>query len=204
MSVVIAEGVVEVTADARKVPGQISRDIESNSAPVGAAGGALGGHISSGVGRGMLGLGKVVAVGMLAATTAVGIGLGAIITKGVAFQSAMQNYTASFTPLLGSADAAKTKLAELSAMGASTPFQLTDLADASQTLLSFGETSANLMPDLRMLGDISQGNTEKFKGLSLVFGQVQSTGRLMGGDVLQMINQGFNPSLRSPKRPAKA
>ena len=28
---------------------------------------------------------------------------------------------------------------------------------------------------------------------ALVFGQIQSTGRLMGQDLLQLINQGFNP-----------
>jgi tape measure domain-containing protein len=37
------------------------------------------------------------------------------------------------------------------------------------------------------------GNKEKLSGLSLAFAQVQSTGKLMGQDLLQMINQGFNP-----------
>jgi tape measure domain-containing protein len=37
------------------------------------------------------------------------------------------------------------------------------------------------------------GNKEKLSGLSLAFAQVQATGRLMGQDLLQMINQGFNP-----------
>jgi tape measure domain-containing protein len=44
-----------------------------------------------------------------------------------------------------------------------------------------------------MLGDVSMGNKEKLSGLSLAFAQVQATGRLMGQDLLQMINQGFNP-----------
>ena len=49
------------------------------------------------------------------------------------------------------------------------------------------------MPDLKMLGDISLGNKEKFNSLALVFGQVKSQGRLMGQDLMQMINAGFNP-----------
>jgi len=199
MSVVVAEGVVEVTADGKGVPGQLRRDIEGNASQVEAAGATMGGGLSNGIKTGLGMAGKVVAGALIAATAAVGIGVGALVTNGVAFQSEMQNYTASFTPLLGGADKAKAKLEELSAMGASTPFQLTDLASASQTLLSFGEDANNLMPDLKMLGDISQGNAEKFAGLSLVFGQVQSTGRLMGEDVNQMINQGFNPLVEISK-----
>ena len=33
----------------------------------------------------------------------------------------------------------------------------------------------------------------KLSSLTLAFSQVQSTGRLMGQDLLQMIGQGFNP-----------
>lgn len=40
-----------------------------------------------------------------------------------------------------------------------------------------------------MLGDISQGNKEKFNSLSLVFGQISSQGKLMGGDLLQLIEK---------------
>ena len=43
-----------------------------------------------------------------------------------------------------------------------------------------------------MLVDISLGNKEKFNGLALVFGQVQSQGKLMGNGLMQMINNGFN------------
>ncbi len=46
---------------------------------------------------------------------------------------------------------------------------------------------------MKQLGDASGGNAERFKALSLVFGQVSANGRLMGGDVLQMVNAGFNP-----------
>lgn len=82
---------------------------------------------------------------------------------------------------------------DLKKFAAATPFELGDLARASQTLQSFGVQNQKLMPDIKMLGDISQGNKEKFNGLSLVFGQVASQGKLMGGDLLQMINNGFNP-----------
>ena len=78
-------------------------------------------------------------------------------------------------------------------MAAKTPFEMGDLASASQTLLSFGDDANKVQGHLKMLGDISLGNKEKFNGLALVFGQVQSQGKLMGQDHLQMINAGFNP-----------
>ncbi len=199
MSVVVAEGVVEVTADGKHIPRDIAKDIDDNRKDVDDSGEKMGGGLSAGIGKGLMGLGKVTAVALGAVALAVGAGVGAIVVKGVQFDAAMQNYEAGFTPLLGGADAAHAKLAELSQFAASTPFELSGLAQASQTMLSFGETNANLLPDLKMLGDISQGNQDKLSGLALVFGQVQSTGHLMGQDVLQMINQGFNPLVEISK-----
>lgn len=53
---------------------------------------------------------------------------------------------------------------------------------------------------MKMLGDISLGNGERLQSLSLAFGQVQASGRLMGGDLLQMVNAGFNPLEAIAKR----
>ena len=131
--------------------------------------------------------------------TAKAIALGAasvgagIVAIGVKYNAQMEQYNAGFTTMLGSVEKAQKLMSDLKGFAAKTPFELTDLANASTTLLAFGEDVNQLMPDLKMLGDISLGNSEKFKGLALVFGQVQSQGKLMGQDLLQMINQGFNP-----------
>ncbi len=112
-----------------------------------------------------------------------------------ALQSAgqMQMYEASFTTMLGSATKAKSFMNDIVAMAAKTPFQTEDLADASKTLMQFGVASKDLLPTMKMLGDIAQGNNQRFNSLALVFGQMKSAGRLMGQDLLQMINAGFNP-----------
>lgn len=125
------------------------------------------------------------------------LGVGAVgatvIGMGVNYNAQIEQYTAGFTTMLGSAEKANETLSNLRGFAEKTPFELTDLANASTTLLAFGEDVDSLMPDLKMLGDISLGNSEKFKSLALVFGQVQSQGKLMGQDLLQMINSGFNP-----------
>jgi tape measure domain-containing protein len=59
--------------------------------------------------------------------------------------------------------------------------------------MAFGIEGQKIVPTLRMLGDVAGADQNKLKSLALVFGQIQSTGKLMGQDLLQLINQGFNP-----------
>lgn len=99
----------------------------------------------------------------------------------------------SFAGLLNSIDKSKKHIEDLRRFAARTPLTFDDLQQASKLLLSFGMSVNDVMPSLKMLGDISMGNAQKFKGLALVFAQVKAAGKLMGQDLLQMINQGFNP-----------
>lgn len=107
--------------------------------------------------------------------------------------SGVEMLRASLDTLTGSAENGKKMFASLYEMAAKTPFETKDLASATQTLLGFGEAQKDIIPDLQMLGDVSMGNAEKLQGLALVYAQVQSQGKLMGQDMLQMINNGFNP-----------
>ena len=132
----------------------------------------------------------------LAQTLALTFGTGAILAFGrsvIQVRAEMQGLEASFTSLLQSGSKAKALLAELTKFGAETPTELADLAKASQTLLSFGVSGEKIMPIIKQLGDISGGSGEKMQGIALAFAQMSSTGKLMGQDLLQMINQGFNP-----------
>ena len=95
--------------------------------------------------------------------------------------------------MLGSAEEATKLVNNLKEMGAKTPFETSDLAKASQTLLAFGTSAEDLLPTLQMLGDVSQGNKERFDSLTLAFAQVGSAGKLSGQDLLQFVNAGFNP-----------
>ena len=99
----------------------------------------------------------------------------------------------SFSTLLGSAKKAKRMMAELRDFAVNTPMQLDTLAGGAQTLLGFNVAVEKVMPILRQIGDISMGDAQKFNSLVLAFAQMSSTGKLMGQDLLQMINAGFNP-----------
>lgn len=116
-----------------------------------------------------------------------------LVATGVKYNAELEQFEAGLTALLGSADEAKKLLNDLKKMAALTPFETTDLIEATQTMLSYGISLEDTQEALGMLGDVSMGNSEKLRGLALVFGQIQSTGRLTGQDLLQLINQGFNP-----------
>lgn len=142
-----------------------------------------------------------IAKALTVATVAAGT---AIVGMGVKYNAEMEQYKAGFATMLGSAEKADKTISDLKSFAAKTPFEMTDLANASTTLLAFGEDAEDLMGDLKTLGDISLGNSEKFKSLALVYGQVQSQGRLMGQDLLQMINSGFNPLLVISEKTGKS
>lgn len=63
----------------------------------------------------------------------------------------------------------------------------------AQTLMGFGISEKEVIKDLKMLGDVSMGNKDRFSSLTLAFSQTRAAGRLMGQDLLQYINAGFNP-----------
>jgi tape measure domain-containing protein len=95
--------------------------------------------------------------------------------------------------MLGDEAKAQKMVNDLRKEAAATPFGMQDLAGAAQTLLSFGMSAEDTKKHIRELGDIAQGDVEKFKSLTLAFAQTSSTGKLTGQDLNQMINAGFNP-----------
>lgn len=113
---------------------------------------------------------------------------------GLEYNNVMENYVTNFRTMLGgSSEAAAQLTKDLETMAASTPFAMSDLADATQVLLSFGQDSSTVLDTLSDLGDIAMGDANRLDSLTLAFAQVASTGKLTGQDLMQMINAGFNP-----------
>lgn len=93
----------------------------------------------------------------------------------------------------GSAETARQVVEDLQKLDARSPLGFTEIQKASETIMGFGGNVKTLIPTLERLGDISGGNTERFNRLALVFAQIQANGKLMGQDLNQMIQSGFNP-----------
>ena len=107
--------------------------------------------------------------------------------------AAFEQLAISFRVMTGSAQTGQELTDAIIKLGAETPMTAQQLSKAAQLLLSFGESAENIIPDLQLLGDITGGEVNRFNQLSLAFAQVGANGRLMGQDLLQMVNAGFNP-----------
>lgn len=104
----------------------------------------------------------------------------------------MQMLESSFEVLLGGKGVSGF-MSEMKQFAVDSPLSMNGVANAAQTLLGFGIAAEKVMPTIKQIGDISMGNEDRFKSLSLAFAQMSATGKLMGQDLLQMINAGFNP-----------
>jgi tape measure domain-containing protein len=105
----------------------------------------------------------------------------------------MESIEIGFETMLGSAAKAKELIKDVKDFALATPFTPQQLFRATDLLLNFGIAQEKILPTLRMIGDVSGGDAEKLQRLTLAFAQVSSQGKLMGQDLLQMINAGFNP-----------
>lgn len=121
--------------------------------------------------------------------TLIASGIGAVTKLGMEAETT----ATAFEVLVGSEEKAAGLLKQLDKFAADTPFNKLQLTQNAQQMMNFGVASDKVMGYLQQLGDISGGNAERFSSLSLVLGQVSASGKLMGQDLLQFINAGFNP-----------
>ena len=107
--------------------------------------------------------------------------------------SSIEDLTLQFETLTKSASITKDLIADMKKDAQKSPLSISDYAQAGETLLAFGIEAERIMPTLKDLADISMGNGDRFRSLALAFAQTQAAGRLMGQEVLQFVNAGFNP-----------
>lgn len=88
--------------------------------------------------------------------------------------------TVAYNVLLGGADKASGKIAELQKFADVSPFNTKEVMNAGQALLGFGTKAQNLLPIMNHLGDVSMGNSDKFKRLVDNYGKIVSS---QGADV---------------------
>jgi len=115
------------------------------------------------------------------------------VTKSIKLAIEIEDANVAFEVLTGSVNDAKVLFDQVRRFAAASPITFSNAAQATRTLMSFGVEAQRIQPILRMLSDVTGGNNERFKFLTLAFAQMSAAGRLMGQDLLQMINAGFNP-----------
>lgn len=139
-----------------------------------------------------LGTSALGVVGQVAGLLGVGTAI-ASVGWGVKLAAEAEQTQIAFEVMLGSEQKAKALLDDLKGYADKSPFDLAGTNEAAKKLLNYGIAGDKVLPTIRMLGDVASGDKEKFGQLSTAFGQMSATGRLMGQDLNQFINAGFNP-----------
>lgn len=137
--------------------------------------------------------------GALGRVGAAGLAVGAIkgmadlAQAGLKVSMAREQVQVQLEVLTGSAAAAKKLIDATVELDQKSALSAVQFQDSSKVLLGYGLSVNEVIPSLSKLSEISMGNNEKMQSLTLALGQVRANGRLMGQEVLQMVNAGFNP-----------
>jgi tape measure domain-containing protein len=115
------------------------------------------------------------------------------VAKSIKLATEVEDATVAFEVLTGSVNDGKVLFQQIRDFSEKSPITFSGAAQATRTMMSFGVAAQDVQKNLQMLSDVTGGNNERFKMLSLAFSQTSAAGRLMGQDLLQMINAGFNP-----------
>lgn len=113
---------------------------------------------------------------------------------GIKFNAALEANTMAFKQFLGSGKAATAmmdKLVKLSKVG---PFQLSDLTEGAQRFLAFGMKPQGILRTLRIMQDAISamgGSGEHIDRVTIAFGQMLATGRIMGEELRQLMEAGI-------------
>jgi tape measure domain-containing protein len=125
--------------------------------------------------------------GLTAGLTLPILGLAKASIQGAAEQEQLR---VAFTTMLGDAGKAKKLIADLQQFAAATPFEQDEVVEAGKKLLAFGINAEDVQKTLLSLGDIAAGVGIPIQDLATIYGKAQVAGRVMTGDINQLVGRG--------------
>lgn len=130
----------------------------------------------------------------IAATVMGGMGLKELASRIISVRAEFESMETSLKVLLGgNEEKLNNIMGQIKEYALASPLNTKDMVGAVQMMTSFGIEAEKSIDYLKAIGDISMGDTGKFNSLALAFSQMSSAGKLMGQDLMQMVNAGFNP-----------
>lgn len=165
------------------------------------AGRGVGGKLAGSLG----GLGSV-ASGALPMLGGVGLGIGSVafVKNAATMHASIERSTAALEVFTGSAAKAASMMGRMRDLAAESGVGFDALQRGASTMLSFGVSVERVTPAMRQLAEITRGDAERFASMSLAYAQAGAAGKLMGQDLLQMVNAGFNPLMEISRKTGKS
>lgn len=126
---------------------------------------------------------KTAVLAVTAAITAMGAATAVPYSK-------LQDMTLQFDVMLGSAQKAAAFMGDLNRFAASTPFEISGIAESSRQLLSAGVSAENVTWHLQKIGDVAAGTGKQLTEISQIYVKVINSGKAYTRELLQLSNAG--------------
>lgn len=123
-----------------------------------------------------------------------GIGaLGGFLNQIKNVRSEFQQMETSINVLLQSERRGTALMQQLNEFAKISPLDFKGTVGAAQQMIGFGISDKDVTKYIKAISDISMGDAGRFQSLTLAFSQMSAAGKLMGQDLMQMVNAGFQP-----------
>lgn len=109
----------------------------------------------------------------------------------IAFGELEQFQTSLTTMFKGNRDEADALIQRLQEFAKTTPFELTEIQDATKMMIAYGSTSGSVVNEMRMLGDISSGVGAPLKDIAYLYGTLRTQGKAYAMDIRQFAGRGI-------------
>ena len=118
-----------------------------------------------------------------------------LISSGIEYNAQIEKYTTGFTNMLGSAEAAQQVMSQIQEDAAKTPFDVANLTQANQYLISAGENAGYARDTIMALGDAvsaTGGGNDELNRMSQNLQQIANTGKATTADIKQFAYAGID------------
>lgn len=119
-------------------------------------------------------------------------GLGAFLNKIKDIRGQFQQMESSINTLVGEKKGEQL-MNQLTEFAKKSPLDFKGTVAGAQQMLGFGIDAEKVPRFLSAIGDVAMGDAQRFNSLTLAFSQMSAAGKLMGQDLMQMVNAGFQP-----------
>jgi len=111
--------------------------------------------------------------------------------EGLNLAGKVETEKARLEVLLGSMQEAESVMGRVMAKAGETPLETQELQQATRMLIAFGSSSEEVIDELGMLGDVSQGVGMEVTALAEIYGKARTQGKLFAEDINQLTGRGI-------------
>lgn len=131
----------------------------------------------------------------LAATVGGALALGKVkdfLWSSVESFGRLEQFQTSLTTMFkGNRREAELLTSQLQKFAQATPFELSEIQEATKMMIAYGSTSGGVVKEMTMLGDISSGVGAPLKDIAYLYGTLRTQGRAFSKDIYQFTGRGI-------------